>query len=96
MLDLFNGTRIIVPLRNSIDSSYLDNTVNYIKLLIKVEPSISIKKNTLGWVIELCLSGIYLTRDVCENIASFFGEGCHIECDSTSNFEKLFSPYDNY
>ena len=48
MVDLFNGTKVVIPLNNSVDVSYLKNTINYIKSLVHIEPTVVIRKQTIG------------------------------------------------
>ena len=92
MVDLFNGTRIIVPLTKSIDSDYLNNTMNYIKSLINIDPVIVVKKHTLGWILSIDLVDIFLSDENALSISNFFKGCCHIEVSDSSNYMRLFKP----
>lgn len=94
MVDLFNGTKVIVPLNKSVNSDYLDNIVNYIKALVNVEPSVVVRKHTLGWVLSIDLIDIFLTKEESIAVDTFFQGCCHIESNYSSNYMKLFTPSD--
>lgn len=92
MVDLFNGTKVVIPLNNSVDVSYLNNTVNYIKSLVHIEPTVVIRKQTIGWVISFDLKDIFLDKNESFAIDKFFNGFCHIESSHSSNYMKLFTP----